>query len=246
MILGEEDKENLVLELYYEKNHTYRDIAKELRISPNQIREIIRKHEEKNDTIANKKKELSLSSKAYKLFSKGRTSVEVAIMLDIPEAQVTQFRMEYWKLIGQDKLATLYTILGDRIFSFFKLYKELIIKRGMTIERVANIVEIALDKLPYMETLYEQAKNETDRLRGKRDYLENRIRTLAQEYRRMVTLPSSSYYYVNDRKTSFPSQPASLPYWPTEYPDLSNEYRNEQEKLRKKKEIGEVDEGRYR
>jgi predicted DNA-binding protein YlxM (UPF0122 family) len=82
MILGKEDKENPVLELYYEKNYRYRDIAKEVRISPNQIREIIRKDEEKNDTIANKKKELSLSSKAYKLFSKGRTSVEVAIMLD--------------------------------------------------------------------------------------------------------------------------------------------------------------------
>jgi predicted DNA-binding protein YlxM (UPF0122 family) len=63
------------------------DIAKELRMSSNQIREIIKRHEEKNNTIANKKKMLSLSSQAYKMFSEGKTNVEVAIKLDIPQAQ---------------------------------------------------------------------------------------------------------------------------------------------------------------
>jgi hypothetical protein len=45
---------------------------------------IIKRHEEKNDAISNKKKELSLSSKAYKLFYEGKTNVQVAIMLDLP------------------------------------------------------------------------------------------------------------------------------------------------------------------
>jgi predicted DNA-binding protein YlxM (UPF0122 family) len=63
------------------------DIAKELRMSSNQIRDIIKRHEEKNNTIANKKKMLSLSSQAYKMFSEGKTNVEVAIKLDIPQAQ---------------------------------------------------------------------------------------------------------------------------------------------------------------
>jgi predicted DNA-binding protein YlxM (UPF0122 family) len=63
------------------------DIAKALRMSSNQIREIIKRHEEKNNTIANKKKMLSLSSQAYKMFSEGKTNVEVAIKLDIPQAQ---------------------------------------------------------------------------------------------------------------------------------------------------------------
>jgi predicted DNA-binding protein YlxM (UPF0122 family) len=42
MILGRKEKEKLVLELYYEKGYTYRDIAKELRMSPNQISDIIK------------------------------------------------------------------------------------------------------------------------------------------------------------------------------------------------------------
>lgn len=118
MFISKEEKERLVLELYYEKGYTYRQIAKELHMSPNQIQDIIRRYEEKTNAKANKKKELSLSSKAYKLFSKRKTNVEVAILLDIPQPQVTQFQYQYWKLMGQDKLVTLHSLLGDRIFPF--------------------------------------------------------------------------------------------------------------------------------
>ena len=95
-----EKKEKLVIELYYNKGYTYKQITKDLRMLPNQISNIIKKHEEKSDAIANKKKQLSLSSRAYKLYSKGKTQVEVAIKLDIPEVQATQFHMEYWRLKG--------------------------------------------------------------------------------------------------------------------------------------------------
>jgi predicted DNA-binding protein YlxM (UPF0122 family) len=42
MTLSRGEKENLVLELYYERGYTYRLIAKELRMSPNQIQDIIK------------------------------------------------------------------------------------------------------------------------------------------------------------------------------------------------------------
>jgi predicted DNA-binding protein YlxM (UPF0122 family) len=76
-----EEKEKLVLELYHNKRYTYKQITTELRMSPNQISDILKKHEEKSNVIANKKKQLSLSPKAYKLYSKGKTEVEVAIKL---------------------------------------------------------------------------------------------------------------------------------------------------------------------
>jgi predicted DNA-binding protein YlxM (UPF0122 family) len=242
MTLSRVEKEKLVLELYYNKDYRYRDIVTELKMSPNQIRDIIRRHDEKNSPEANKKKELSLSSKAYKLFSRGKTNLEVVIMLDIPQIQVTQFHSEYWKLVDQDKLATLYATLGDRIFSLLKLYRELIIKRRMSYECVADIVDIAVEKLPRVEILYERAKQAADRQKERFDYLENRIRTLNEEKRsKTVTLPYSSYYF-NDRVnyvsksfpylSSFSSQSSSLPYWPSGHPDLSNESRNEQENSR--------------
>ena len=46
MYPSREDKEKLVLDLYYNKDRTYRDIAKELRMSPNQIRDVIKRNEE--------------------------------------------------------------------------------------------------------------------------------------------------------------------------------------------------------
>jgi transposase-like protein len=250
MFISKEEKERLVLELYYEKGYTYRQIAKELHMSPNQIQDIIRRHEAKTNAKANKKKELSLCSKAYKLFSKRKTNVEVAILLDIPQPQVTQFQYQYWKLMGQDKLVTLHSLLGDRIFSLFKLYKELIIKREISIERLIDLVETALNKLPYAEDHYELAKQAADRQQERRDYLENRIRTLKERERnKMVILSPSRYYYPNDSEnyaskslshsSSFSSQPSSLPYLPSGFPELSNEYNNEQENSRKKKEIRE-------
>ncbi len=95
MSLSREEKEKFVLEFYYTKGYTYKQLTKELRMSPNQISDIIKKHEEKNNAIVNKKKQLSLSSKAYTMFSKGKTNVQVAIKLNIPQIEVTQFRLEY-------------------------------------------------------------------------------------------------------------------------------------------------------
>ena len=243
MFLSKEEKERLVLELYYEKDYTYRQIAKELHMSPNQIQDIIRRHEEKTNAKANKKKELSLYSKAYKLFSKGKTNVEVAILLDISQPQVTQFQYQYWKLMGQDKLVKLHSMLGDKIFSFYKLYKELIIERDMSIEEVANLIETDLYKLPYVETQYKQACKAVARKREEFDYVENLTRThvLKEEKSKMVTLPSSSYYYVNDGKSSgFSSELSPLPYLSPENYDPWSEYRKNKGNSRIKKEIREV------
>src|ERR671925_1259274 len=142
MVLSREEKEKMVLDLYYNKGYTYKQLTRELRISPNQIREIIKRHEEKNDAIANKKKMLSLSSQAYKLFYEGKTNVEVAIKLDLPQEQVTQFCLEYWRLQNQNKLESLYMVTKGRISRLWKLYKELITNRGMSIEAVAKVVDI--------------------------------------------------------------------------------------------------------
>lgn len=96
----------------------------------------------------------------------------------------------------------------------------------MSIERVANLVETAAYRLPYVETLYNQACMAADKRREEVDYLENRKHTLKEEKSRMVTLPSSSYHYVNDRETfNSSSQSASLPYWSSENYDPWSEYR---------------------
>ena len=78
----------------------------------------------------------------------------------------------------------------------------------MSNEEVANVVDIDLNRLPYMETPYEKAHGAVLREQEKVDYLENRARTLKEEKSKMITLPTSSYYSVNDEENpalkSFP------------------------------------------
>lgn len=178
-------------------------------MSPNQIRDIIRRHEEKDNAIANRERELSLSSKAYKLYSKGKNRAQVAIMLDIPEAQATQFHFEYFRLTGQDELISLYARTKGKLSSLLKLFDELAVNRGMSIEHIVNVVEISLHNLPYMESLHDQAKREVDRLEERRDYMLLNINSLKKELvqlkeeekrqKRMFALPSYNNYYDNDQ-----------------------------------------------
>ena len=197
-------------QLYFTKGYTYKQITKELRMSPNQISDIIKKHEEKSNAIANKKKQLSLSSKAYKLYSKGKTEVEVAIKLDIPQAHATQFHLEYLKLKGLDDFESLYVRTRGNFLPLYKLYEELVVKRGMSIEQVANIVDIYLHKLPYIEGLFEIAKKEAERMQEKNDCLSKDIISLRKELieleeekqRRIHALPSSYYPYHEEGQTT--------------------------------------------
>lgn len=209
MVLKREEKEKLLLDLYYNKGYTYRQITKELKMSPNQIRDIIRRHEEKDNAIASRKRELSLSSKAYKLYSKGKNSVQVAIMLNISEPQATQFHFEYFRLAGQDELISLHARTKGKLSSLLKLFDELALKREMSIEHISNVVEISLHKLAYMESLHDQVKREVDRLEEKRDYMLFNINSLEKglvqlkeeekRQRRMFALPSYNNYYDDDK-----------------------------------------------
>jgi hypothetical protein len=135
--------------------------------------------------------------------------VQVAIKLDLPQDQVTQFRLEYWRLQGQDKLETLYMVTKGRASRLWKLYKELVIQRGMSFEAVANAVDIDLNRLPDMEALLEETTKAVARKEVKVDILEDRIHSLEEEEKRrkrIVTLSPSSYYYVSDNSLLFCSQ----------------------------------------
>jgi hypothetical protein len=69
--------------------------------------------------------------------------------------------IEYCRLKRLDKLISIYKATNGKLGSFLKLYKQLVKKKGMNIEQVVNVVDIAANKLPHMERLYIQARDET-------------------------------------------------------------------------------------
>jgi len=77
-----------------------------------------------------------------------------------------------------DKLNSIYTKTNGKIWPLWKLYKQLIEKRGMSIEQVVNAVDIAIHKLPHMENLYRQAKDQAEKMQRTIQRLVNHIMAL--------------------------------------------------------------------
>ena len=69
----------------------------------------------------------------------------------------------------------------------------------MSIEKVANVVEIAIDKLPYMESLYDQVKDQVDKMQRTIQRLENQSHTLYDEIASAKAL-INSYHLSCERK----------------------------------------------
>ena len=81
--------------------------------------------QDNNDAEKNQEEQqqLSLSTQAYKLFSEGKTPLEVSIALNLRESEATKFCREYWKLKQLHNLNMVYEEIKDDIASFLKLYK---------------------------------------------------------------------------------------------------------------------------
>jgi transposase len=234
MSISREEKEKLVVDLYFNQGKTFRYIAQYLRLSFTYISRIVKKHQDEIDgknsnnntktTEKSRPPQLSLSSQAYKLFSKGKTNVQVAIKLDLPQEQITQFRTEYWRLQDQDNLESLYklakykvsvlwkiykelVIIGGmsieevarlmstgHMYQLSRLYKELVIKRRMSIEEVAAVVDINLNILPDTKRELDQTCMALAKKQVDLDMLEEEEK---RRRNRIVTLPPSSYYAEN-------------------------------------------------
>jgi DNA-binding CsgD family transcriptional regulator len=86
-----EERKKWVIDLYFNQHKTYTEIAQIEHISPRDIHAIIKEELARRQ----KYKQQELSSKAYKLFSEGKTPVEVAITLNLREPEVTKLYREY-------------------------------------------------------------------------------------------------------------------------------------------------------
>jgi predicted transcriptional regulator len=171
-MLTRQEREQTVLDLY-NQGKTIREIAKEIRMSFRDIGTVLKKEEKENErqkrqldndssTYSDSTQSgMSLSTQAYKLFSQGKTLVEVAIELDLNEKQVTKHYMEYWKLKG-----LIHEEIKDDIAYFAKLYR-LSKAAGKSAEHVVNLLNIANDDLPALEDKYKKLQRNVNELESK-------------------------------------------------------------------------------
>jgi DNA-binding Lrp family transcriptional regulator len=159
MILTREEKERLVIDLYNRRT-PIRVIAKEAGMSFRDIGAIKKKAEEEKEASKEQAEKMSQSAQAYKLFSEGKSPVQVAIALNIREPEVARVYVEYWKLVQHHSLSRIYEeIKDDDIGYFVNLYRSAK-AAGMGIPHVINPLSIANNDLPSVEYRYEQLQRQ--------------------------------------------------------------------------------------
>ena len=99
MILSTGEKEKRVLE-WLDQNKSYREIQDRLHISSRDISFIAKKAKAKKDKEEEKKKQTSITSKAYKLFTKGKDLLQVATTLGIEAPEARKIYTDYLDLKG--------------------------------------------------------------------------------------------------------------------------------------------------
>jgi len=109
----------------------------------------------------------SPESRAFKMFSEGKSPVEVAIALDQPGDRVRAFYREYWELTGRYKVAQIYDEARYNLYDLLKLHK--VVKNlGREENDLVKVLELA-------------KHNELEHLQWKVEYLRNEVNMLEKE-----------------------------------------------------------------
>jgi hypothetical protein len=112
---------------------------------PRDIQIIVKEEEARRQKHKDQQQQEDISSKAYKLFSEGKTPVQVAIALNIGQPEITKLYREYWRLKRLHKLNLVYEELGDEgIGDFLKLHK-LSKKEGISRDQAVKFLQLADD-----------------------------------------------------------------------------------------------------
>jgi len=172
------EKERRVLELY-EQGKTYREITREVRISPGDISDIIKRHSgELQGTVKPQntlQKPETIDTRAFKLFEEGKTPVKVAIELDLRSDDVTRLYTEYLKLKGLEELSLLYEERKDDLHDFHNAYK-LMVNEDMSPQQLI-VAANNLQDIASLESRLEVMKKESESLEYQRQDVYNNIVT---------------------------------------------------------------------
>jgi predicted transcriptional regulator len=157
--LFRKEREALVIALY-KKGKTYREIAKELRMSPNIIKAILNKEGLDQST--------SMNSRAFELYSQRKTPLEVAISLNLEADDALRLHQDYYKLLGCSEFIRVYQTVKDGIWAYVNLMK-LAIEKQMSAEKIMKLLDSANNDLLLVESKYENLKRELDSLDCKKN-----------------------------------------------------------------------------
>ena len=180
MVLTRQEKEKKILDLY-NQGKTYKEIAVEARVSLRDINPVLKRAEKErgNDLGINTQEgnnggtgnhqtqKVYAFSQAYRLFSDGKTPLDVAIELNLREPEATRYYRQYWKLRQLYSLNMVYEEIGDDIIHIPKIHRK-IRAAGMGVDQAISLIKNANSELPTLEEKYQKVKREVSSLEFKK------------------------------------------------------------------------------
>src|SRR5919106_4278070 len=142
--MDKKQKEALVLALL-EKGETYRDIARKAGVSPNTIKAIANKSGLDETT--------SISSRAYELYDRKKTPIEIAIELNLEAKEAIRYHQEYLILLGLTEFTKVYIQIKDNPWPYVNLTR-LVHSARMGDDGVVELLKIANGHLPRVRLEY--------------------------------------------------------------------------------------------
>ena len=155
---------------------------------------------EENDDIKSKSK----ITQAIKMFSEGKTPVEVAIALDLPADQVQAIYREFWELNNMHELAEVYEEIRPYLLSFLKLHK-ILNDLGMGEQEIINVLKLANShQLEHLQWKVEYLRNHIDMLEVQKTKCSNHILILNRridKFQGMLSMYESSLPHKREEMT---------------------------------------------
>src|SRR5918911_847840 len=156
-IPSRQEREERVLELHFNQNKNYRQIAKELKMSLRDIGEIVNRAKQEKERQEHK----SLAVQAYEHFSKAKTPLQVSVILNIGATEVTHYYTQYLSLVQLDDITKLYIEFRGDVSYFVNLCKAAKAAK-MGIPQVIDLLRIANNQLPSVQRRYNELQRENN------------------------------------------------------------------------------------
>jgi transposase len=235
MYLSKEEKARRIIDLYYNQGKTYHEIVKDLKVSPNFVNAVLKKHEEEENAAAvtkikheQQENKASKEVASFKLFSEGKNTIEVAIELQLSEEEVTQFYKGFLKLKGLYKFSIIYEKYIHHIPHILKLCIQAE-KEGVGIKQLVKLAKLADENNPVgLSQLQKQRQwhlselREMEKERSEMETQLHRMRAEKEKYENILFVLKSEISTLKDQREN--------------YCKSCERERQELEKLKKEKE----------
>jgi hypothetical protein len=167
MILSTTEKEKRVLECL-DQDKSYREIQDLYHISSRDISLIVKKAREKKDKEEEKKIQRSITSKAYKLYTKGKGPLHVATTLGIGASEARKLYTDYLDLKGYHHIVeVLQQFNRNTIRNFSKTY--MTNDNRIDEQKIIEAIKISTN-LPKIKEEYYNISAQIKNLQNQRDH----------------------------------------------------------------------------